>query len=155
MIIKVKNVFQKIKIHLIVLLLLSFNAIFAQEWETDFNKTKEIAFKQKRPIILVFQGSDWCAPCIKLNQEIWSTNFFKKYASEHYVMLRADFPRKKKNSLPEKQTAANAKLAETYNKNGIFPLVVILDAKGNVLGQTSYKKTTPEAYIKELDSFIK
>ena len=31
------------------------------------------AQKQNKKIILVFQGSDWCGPCIKLSKEIWST----------------------------------------------------------------------------------
>ena len=108
-----------------------------------------------RPIILVFQGSDWCAPCIKLDREIWSTEVFKKYATENYVMLQADFPRRKKNALPEPQTKANAALAEKYNKQGYFPFVVVLDSNGKVLGESSYKKTTPENYIKELNAFRK
>ena len=68
-------------------------------------------------------------------------------------MLRADFPRKSKNALPKEQQEANAKLAEAYNKNGIFPLVVVLDANGRVLGKTSYKKMSPDEYIALLESF--
>jgi len=70
-------------------------------------------------------------------------------------MLQADFPRRKKNALPKEQSKANGALFERYNKNGIFPFVVVLDHKGKVLGETSYKKTTPKNYIKELNSFIK
>lgn len=144
-----KNIFT------LLVLLLTISGVTAQEWHTDFAKAKKTATAENKPIILVFQGSDWCAPCIKLDREIWSTEAFKKYASKNYVMLQADFPRKKKNALSESQTAANAKLAEAYNKNGIFPFVVILDANGKVLGETSYKKTTPEAYIEELNTFSK
>jgi hypothetical protein len=68
-------------------------------------------------------------------------------------MLQADFPRKKKNALAETQVEANAKLAETYNKRGVFPFVVVLNHEGPVLGETGYKKISPEAYIKELNSF--
>jgi len=143
------------KVFLITLLFVATISSYAQDWQTDFVTAKQLATKEDKPIILVFQGSDWCAPCIKLDREVWSTEAFKKYATEHYVMLQADFPRKKKNALSEEQTAANAKLAETYNKNGIFPFVVVLDANGKVLGETSYKKTTPEAYIKELNAFAK
>lgn len=127
----------------------------SQNWETNFVKAKELASKENKPIILVFQGSDWCAPCIKLDHEIWSTEIFKNYAAAHFIMLQADFPRKKKNALPEEQTKANAKLFEIYNKNGVFPFVVILNNTGKVLGETSYKKSTPESYIKEINSFIK
>ncbi|MCH3884488.1 thioredoxin family protein [Tenacibaculum aquimarinum] len=143
------------KVFLIALLFVATISSYAQDWQTDFATAKQLATKENKPIILVFQGSDWCAPCIKLDREVWSTESFKKYAKDHYVMLQADFPRKKKNALSEEQTAANAKLAETYNKNGIFPFVVVLDANGKVLGETSYKKTTPEAYIKELNAFAK
>jgi thioredoxin-related protein len=143
----------KKKILILVVVLLNLSTTYAQEWQTDFEKAKNTASTEDKPIILVFQGSDWCAPCIKLDRQVWSTDTFKEYASEHYVMLQADFPRKRENSLSETQTKANAKLAETYNKNGIFPFVVVLDAKGNVLGKTGYKKTTPEQYIKELNAF--
>ncbi|EIJ37799.1 thioredoxin family protein [Muricauda sp. 334s03] len=138
-----------------LLFIATITLVNAQEWQTNFAKAKEKAAKESKPIILVFQGSDWCAPCIKLDREIWSTEVFKTYAAKHYVMLRADFPRKKKNALSESQTKANATLAEKYNKQGYFPFVVVLDSNGNVLGENSYKKTTPENYIKELNTFIK
>ncbi len=143
------------KIILMSLMLIATLSSYAQDWQTDFATAKQLAAKENKPIILVFQGSDWCAPCIKLDREIWSTAEFKKYAKEHYIMLQADFPRKKKNALPEAQAKANAKLAEQYNENGIFPFVVVLDAKGKVLGVTSYKKTTPEKYIEELNALAK
>lgn len=142
-------------ISIICIVLISISAVTAQDWQTDFEKAKAIALKESKPIILVFQGSDWCAPCIKLDHEIWSTDTFKSYAKDHFVMLQADFPRKKKNNLSEAQKASNAKLAELYNKSGNFPFVVVLDAKGKVLGETGYKKTTPEQYIKELKAFVK
>lgn len=134
---------------LFLIFIFSITSIQAQNWITDFTTAKEEAVKNNKPIILVFQGSDWCAPCIKLDREIWSTEIFKNYSKEHYIMLQADFPRKKKNKLSDKQTESNKQLAEIYNKQGFFPFVVVLDHEGNILGQTSYKKTTPENYIKE------
>jgi len=142
-------------ISIVIIALVTVSAINAQEWQTDFEKAKKIASTESKPIILVFQGSDWCGPCIKLDHQVWSTAVFKKQAKNDFVMLQADFPRKKKNALPDAQSKANAKLAELYNKNGIFPFVVVLDPKGKVLGETGYKKTTPEDYIKELKAFIK
>lgn len=141
-------------VSIVILVVASIATVYAQDWQTDFNKAKAIASKENKSIILVFQGSDWCGPCIKLEKDIWSTASFKKYAKEHYVMLQADFPRKKNNTLSEAQTKANAALAETYNKQGYFPFVVVLDDEGKVLGENGYKKTTPENYIKELNAFI-
>lgn len=56
-----------------VMAFLSLSTAFGQEWQTDFTKAKEIATAENKPIILIFQGSDWCAPCIKLDREVWST----------------------------------------------------------------------------------
>ena len=126
---------------------------FSQEWVTDFEKAKSTAKDSHKKIVLVFQGSDWCAPCIKLDQEIWDTEEFKTYSKDHFVMLKADFPKRKKNALTEAQQMHNDKLAEAYNKNGYFPYVVVLDENGTILGSTGYKKMSPSEYIKILESF--
>ena len=90
-----------------------------------------------------------------LEREIWSTDVFKEYAEDHFVMLQADFPRKKNNKLSKEQQEKNNLLAEKYNKNGYFPFVVILDHTGKVLGETGYVKTSPMEYINTLNSFTK
>ena len=138
-----------------VLLFIFFasGTIFAQDWQTDFDQAKEIAKAGNKPIILVFQGSDWCAPCIKLDQQIWRSEEFINYSADHFVMLLADFPRKKQNMLPAEQQKKNQQLAETYNRNGYFPLVIVLDKDGKILGQTGYKKISVKEYIGLLESF--
>ena len=60
--------------------------LFAQDWQTDLTKAKEISKAGNKPIILVFQGSDWCAPCIKLDRKIWSSEEFQNYAADHFVI---------------------------------------------------------------------
>lgn len=140
------------KIILVCLVIsLSFKAA-AQEWQSDLQEAKKIATVENQKIILVFQGSDWCAPCIKLDNEIWSSDEFKAYAKEHYVMLLADFPRKKKNKLSKSQQEKNNKLAEEYNKQGFFPFVAVLDKNGELLGSTGYKKVSVTEYIEMLNS---
>lgn len=130
------------------------NVAIAQDWHADLEEAKVLAATESKTVVLVFQGSDWCAPCIKLDREVWNTDAFKTYAKDHFIMVQADFPRKKANALSETQSAANAQLAETYNKGGVFPFVVVMDNKGVVLGETSYKKTSPEGYIEILNGFI-
>ena len=137
----------------LLLFLLGFFSLHAQEWQTDYNLASQEASEKNRPIILVFQGSDWCAPCRKLDREVFQTETFQQYAKDHFVMLEADFPRKKKNELPKEQQEKNKALAEKYNPNGIFPFVVVLNSQGKVLGETGYMKTSPSQYISHLESF--
>ncbi|MGY8920074.1 MAG: thioredoxin family protein [Flavobacteriales bacterium] len=141
-------------IKLLTLLLLS-NSLISQNWETNFTKAKEIASNDNKSIVLVFQGSDWCAPCIKLDREIWSTSKFKELSKNHFVMISADFPRKKINALSKEKQEANKNLAEKYNSYGYFPYVVVLNPKGEVLGEHGYEKTSPELYFKKLKNYEK
>lgn len=142
-------------ISFLVLFLLGTSVIFAQDWTTDFEEAKTLASKKNQNIVLVFQGSDWCGPCIKLDREIWSTNTFKEFSKSHFVMLKADFPRRKANQLDSEQIRKNTLLAEKYNPAGYFPFVVVLNSDGKVLGETGYKNLSPTEYIAQLEAFEK
>lgn len=127
----------------------------AQEWSSSFSDAVKKAKDEEKQVLLVFSGSDWCAPCIKLDTEIWQSLEFKKYAEEHLVLYRADFPRKKKNKISKALSLANKELANTYNQQGFFPLVLLLDADKNILGKTGYKNVSPSKYIAHLSTFVK
>lgn len=135
-----------------LLFLISFMAK-AQEWHTDFNDAKSIASESNEQILLVFQGSDWCAPCIKLDKRVFQTDEFQALIKNKYVMVKADFPRKKTNKLSPELEAQNSKLAELYNSQGFFPLVVVLDKNGKVLGKMGYENLSPKDYFHKLMVF--
>ncbi len=138
---------------LICLFLLSAVPLSALEWQTDLETAKQKAAAENKTIVLVFQGSDWCGPCIRLDREIWSSEEFGAYAAAHFVMLKADFPRKSRNALSAEQQEHNKQLAEKYNKNGHFPFVVVLDQLGRVLKTAGYKSVSPQEYIELLESY--
>ncbi len=127
----------------------------AQDWEETYEQALISSEKENRPIILVFAGSDWCAPCIKLDKTIWQAHEFISYAKENYILYKADFPRRKNNKLPVELANQNKALADTFNPQGHFPLVVVLNSEEKVLGKTGYEKLTPDQYIVLLNSFIK
>ena len=55
----------------------------------------------------------------------------------------------------DKCLEVSRKLAEKYNLEGSFPLVVILDKNGKVLGKMGFKNVSPEEYIKMIHAFEK
>jgi thioredoxin-related protein len=133
-----------------------FGSLQAQEWQENFDDALALANDENKPIVLVFSGSDWCAPCIRLKRNILESEDFKNYAASHYVLYNADFPRKKKNQLPLEKLNSNKRLAEKYNPTGYFPLVVVMDKQESVLGKTGFdRKATPEEYISLLNGFVK
>lgn len=139
---------------LFALLFTFTSSIQAQSWSTNFDAAKTQASAEKKNILLVFQGSDWCVPCIKLHKEVWDTSDFEQFSKAHLVPVKVDFPRRKKNALSTEQKALNESLAEAYNPQGVFPFVVITDASGKVLGETGYKNIGVTAYLDHLNSLM-
>lgn len=144
------------KKNVISTVLLLFAAVItsnAQNWKTSFTEAKAQAAAENKNILLVFSGSDWCAPCIKLDKTIWQSEEFKSESAQKWVIYKADFPKKKANLLPLELTESNKKLAEQYNKAGNFPLVLLLNPAGSVLGISGYKNVSPQEYIQLIHSF--
>jgi len=127
----------------------------SQNWNTNFEEVKVKAEKENKNILLVFSGSDWCGPCIKLEKVVWKSPEFQAEANKNWVIYRADFPNKRANQLPPDLAENNNKLAEKYNKKGSFPLVLLLDPKGKVIGMTGFKNVSAQDYIKLIHSFEK
>lgn len=127
----------------------------AQEWNTNLAIAQEKAIRENKNIVLVFAGSDWCAPCIKLERNLLQSETFKSNAVKKWVLLKADFPKLKKNRLPETQTQQNKQLAAKYNANGYFPLVVLLSPDGKLLGETSFSNQSPDAFVQTLNQYDK
>jgi thioredoxin-related protein len=125
---------------------------FSQDWTYNFNEAVQESKKSDKLVMLVFQGSDWCAPCIKLEKKIWQSEQFKTYSKESLVIVKLDFPRKKVNQLADFQKEHNNKMAEKFNTNGYFPLVVILNNKEEILDRFGYENWSPETYIKRIDA---
>lgn len=128
---------------------------FSQHWLTNIEEAKAKATAENKTIVLVFSGSDWCAPCIKLDKNVWQSEEFKAYADEKLVLVRADFPKKKANVLPEALQNSNKALAENYNQEGYFPLVVVLNAQGKVIAKKGYENQNAAKYVAELQALIK
>lgn len=144
------------KYTLTVFACLCFGLVQAQLYQENFEEALALADKNDKPMVLVFSGSDWCGPCIKLKRNILDSKEFQTYANSHYILYNADFPRKKKNQHPIDKLNANKVLAAKYNPRGYFPLVVVLDKECSVLGTTGFnKKASPQEYIALLNGFVK
>lgn len=119
-------------------------------------ESKDQAFQKAsvegKPIFLVFSGSDWCLPCIKFDKEVLSTAEFQKFSQKQLVVLRADFPQRKEQD--EAIVKQNEDLAETYNPQGYFPYLVLLDNKGLIITRFTYSNQGVLDFIDGFDPYI-
>jgi thioredoxin-related protein len=142
-----KNIFS------VLLLMFIGPTAFSQNWLTDFDSAQVLATSQQKKILLVFQGSDWCAPCIRMERDLWDTETFIQYANDSLIMVKCDFPRKKENKLSKEQQAKNDVLAEKYNMAGYFPYVVIFDPNGSIVDAHGFMDDGPDVYLERLRTF--
>ncbi len=140
---------------IVTLFIFMVSLSYSQNWKTNFEEAKTEALKENKNILLVFSGSDWCAPCIKLDNVVWKSEAFKLEAEKNWVIYKADFPKKKVNQLSPELAESNNKLAEKYNSNGSFPLVVLLDKTGKIIGMTGFKNISASEYIQLIHSLEK
>jgi len=135
-------------------LLLSFALIFhapGAVWIKNLDSAKVQAKAEHKYILLNFSGSDWCIPCMKLEQDIFNSNEFTQYAADNLVLVNADFPRKNKNQLSKQQQKINDALADKYDTQGSFPFTLLLDSDGNkVKVWDGYYKDGPGSFVNEI-----
>lgn len=138
-----------------LLALLALGSLQAQLWQETYPMARDLAQGSGRPLMLVFSGSDWCAPCIRMKRQVWDSPEFTAYAAERLVLYQADFPKKKQNRLEPEIVAMNRSLAEKYNPRGYFPLVVLLNGEGEVLWETGYNpRYGPKKYIELFNKHV-
>lgn len=124
----------------------------AGNWMTNWEEAKAKAKAEKKPILINLTGSDWCAWCIKIEKEVFSTKEFQEFATANLILMEADFPRKKE--LPADLKKQNAALKKEY-LNGGYPTVWLLDAEGNKLSEDLGElKGGTKAYIEKLTELI-
>jgi len=120
------------------------------QWHTEFETAQAEALSEEKFILMVFSGSDWCKPCIRLKQEVFQTHDFQQYASEHLSLLNVDFPRRKKHQVADEVQQYRNSLAEKYNPTGLFPKVLLLDPDGKFRQEINYKGGGLTAFLDEI-----
>jgi thiol-disulfide isomerase/thioredoxin len=117
-------------------------------WTDDFDAAKAEAAKEGKLLLVDFSGSDWCGWCKKLDNEVFAKPEFVEGAKKDFVLVLIDSPRDK-SILSEKAKEQNPGLVSKYNIQG-FPTVLVMDAEGNKLANTGYRRGGPEGYLKHL-----
>ncbi len=118
-----------------VIFTLAGNAFAEEGWLVSFEKAKEQAAKEGKPILMEFTGSDWCPPCKALHKNVLVKDVFKKEMPKHFVLLKLDNPSDKgKQTLEE--IDQYKKLSKEYKITGV-PSILLSDTEGKVFYRTS------------------
>jgi thioredoxin-related protein len=121
-------------------------------WVENLEVAVVQAKEENKNILVNFTGSDWCGLCIKLDKEVFSQKEFEAYANENLVLVKLDFPKKKKLS-PE-QDNYNRTLANKFGVRG-FPTIYLLNKDGQPVNRTGYRQGGASEYVKHLKEAYK
>ena len=137
---------------LLLALTVSISTAAGDEWMTDFEAAKQKAAAENKDLLVNFTGSDWCSWCIKLVDEVFKHDAFKKGVADNFVLVELDFPQDK-SKLDESTQTQNEMLQEKYSIQG-FPTILLLDDQGRPYAQTGYQAGGPEKYLTHLDGLL-
>ena len=113
-----------------------------------FGFTNQIDKSEKYDLI-IFEGSDWCVNCIRLERNILRDTAFIQYLNQKNIkLLKIDFPQRKK--LSSEQQSYNEQIAGKYNFEGIFPTIIIARSDTLRFEKMSYQHQS----VQEIEAVI-
>ena len=140
--------------YIIVLVLICSVTLTAQNkksidlnWQTDFEKAKELATSEDKHILIYFTGYDRTDSCQMLNEDFFYTEKFQKIAKEHLILVRVNEPMRE-DAISDEQKKKNATLSKKYHQK-VHPTVVLVDAEGKLIGMIesyNYLRDTSKHY---------
>ncbi len=118
-------------------------------WLTNFEEAKKVASKKQLDILMLFTGSDWCAPCMRLERGVLETDVFKNKAQERFVLLVLDNPRSR-TKITKDERAHSIALRGKFQIQSV-PTVILTDSEGVPYAyKKGYGGQAAKAYVAEL-----
>ena len=139
-----------------VFLFVAFSCFAAENkavWSENYLQARKTAEAKKIPLLILFSGSDWCPPCMKLDKTILDTKEFADYAKKgKFVLFKADFPRSVKK--PESVARQNQQLMQIYKVRGV-PTIILAGIDGKEFARTGFMPVEAKKYIEHLETLLK
>jgi thioredoxin-related protein len=135
-----------------ILLLFLIQIGNAQEVEmiTEWKEAKELAKKENKRILIILTGSEWCAPCKKMDKKVIENPEFEKYAEQNLIVFLID--------LPGGGLVINSKVNQDYEKfenkyqTNALPSLILTENNGTKIRTLKGKMFRLENVMKQLKS---
>jgi thiol-disulfide isomerase/thioredoxin len=109
-------------------------------WLLDFEAAKAEAARDKKRILILFTGTDWCGPCQEFQAQVAQNPQFLQTFSPSFVFLKINWLRN--TPQPPAEAAQAARLRQQYGIAS-FPSLLVLAADGTQLTRVDTSKGRP------------
>jgi S1-C subfamily serine protease len=123
-------------------------------WVQDLEAAKRQAAEEKKDVLILFDGSDWCPHSIRQANEVFFHEAFREFVKTRFVLVLVDFPQGAARARVQ-DPDRNDRLAQEYQVEG-YPTVFLTDAKGRPYAWfDGYQSGEAETYCAEMARFQK
>lgn len=105
---------------------------------------------EKRPLLVLFTGSDWSEASIRLETEILSHKIYRQWAERSVVVVSVDLPRAGLDAATRRQ---RRELASRLGINA-FPTALFLDATESELGRLGHDPNGPASWVRRAEFIL-
>jgi S1-C subfamily serine protease/thioredoxin-related protein len=120
-----------------------------EDWTQDFEVAKQQAAQESKNILILFDGSDWCPPSMRMTHNVFHQPRFYDAIRMRYVLMFVDFPRGAAGQARVQDRERNERLYAQFGSPG-FPAVAITDSDGLPFGWAGYAEGVEE-FLSQLD----
>jgi len=126
-------------------------AVASEEWLTNYRQAMDTAESSGRPVLALFTGSDWCPHCKTLEQNVFSADVFRSWASSNVVLLMIDLPQ---NGISQAVRDERSQVCINYGVR-TFPSVLLLGPDGKKLvAQTGYTGQSADEWLARIQEHM-
>ena len=120
------------------------------KWMTSYPKAKQLAGKEKKPLLLVFTDREDCQECVMLEGRVFATEAFAQWSREQVILMRVDLSADGIEGPGGKQSV---KLREEFAVENL-PVVVFVDGDGQERGRLEYVQGDSLTWIETAEGVI-
>ncbi|QEG21297.1 thioredoxin family protein [Mariniblastus fucicola] len=133
-----------------IVVVLTCRCVHAEEgqWSDDPTSAIKTAAKDNKDLLLLYTGSDWCPPCKKLEQEVFSDEDFYAEAEGDFVFVKFDFL--KNSPLRDEVKKKNEEWARKFGVDS-FPTIVLVDPELKPYAFAGYEEGGTENFLGMLE----
>lgn len=106
-------------------------------WLIGMDRAKEKATAENKDMLLYFTGTDWCPPCIDLDEKIFSQAEFLDPILEKFILVKIEFLRDYKRQ-SEALQKANEETGKRYDVVS-YPTIILADSNGRPYARTGWQ----------------